>query len=681
MFQVRPSLPSTPFAAILAIDFETYYDSEYTLKKLATSAYVRDQRFKAYGASVRLITPGAPSETDWVRADELPEFLGSIDWSVTAQLSHHTAFDGLIMSHHYGVIPSYYLDTMSMARGLHDHSIGAGLDEVAVYYGQKGKTRGALESIMGVRDLSLEQEIQLAAYAINDTDEMVSIFEKMIVRYPEDELNLIHALINMFCNPVLEVDQALAREELIQEIIHRETILEQVSELIVEGGYYEMIHEALQDAKPYKTELGKLKGAQRAREKRADIPRLEKVQSILSSNTMFPMLISALGEEVAYKDGKKGPIPAIAKDDLQFRRLLVSDVSHVAEVCEARLNVKSTIGETRAARLIEHSLPRLPIMLNYNKAHTMRMSGGDKLNPQNFPAARKGNPARLRRAIRAPRGHVIGVADSSQIEDRKNCWLAGQGNILELYRNKEDVYCYQAEELYDVPHGTYNKHDNEAERGQGKVARLGLGYGCGHKKYRLINQVGAFGPPQPKFSEAQAMRDVDRYRSSNQHIVQLWNWLGYEVLPMMLRGDELLWTPPFSDKPLLRFHGEGVDMPNGLTLWYPDLDAEVNHYTGRIGDFTYKGGKNGGRKKIYGGLFTENLVQCLARIVVGEQLLQIAEFAHIVMMTHDENIFLLPRKGADEKMQDALDIMSTPPSWAPTLPVAAEGGFAENYSK
>jgi len=684
MFQILPSLPATIPTKILGLDFETYYDSEYTLTKLATSAYIRDPRFEAYGVGVRLFdTTNFQAETTWIDRSDINSYLSSIDWSTTALLAHNTAFDGLILSHHYGHIPAYYLDTMSMARGLHDHSIGAGLEDIATFYGVGHKVAGTLEEIKGVRyeDLTKEQYVKLAAYCINDVDLMWEIFFAMRDKIPHDEMNLIHLTINMFTNPVLEVNQELAQEELDYERNRREEILESVRHLIIDEGYYELIHEAIQDEKPYKTETGKLKGAELARRKRDTIPVLEKVQSLLSSNKTFPMLISALGETVAYKPGKKKDIPAIAKNDLEFQRLCASNTPYVAEVCEARLNVKSTIGESRAQRLIEHAIPRLPILLNYAKAHTLRWSGGDKLNPQNFPAARKGNPARLRRAICAPKGYVLVVADSSQIEDRMNCWMAGQDDILDLYRTGGDPYLYTAEELYGVKHGTYNKEEHNAERGQGKVARLGLGYGCGVDKYRLINQIGAFGPPQPDFSLAQAIRDVNKYRQSNSAIKGLWGFFGYQMLPAMMEGQEYAWTPPYAEEPLLVFHPEGVDLPNGLMLHYPELQAQRNPYTGHYSDFTYKAGKHGGRTKIYGGLFDENIDQCLSRIVVGEQMLRIAEKYRIVMMTHDEIIFLAPIAEAEKALEFAIEVMSTPPAWAPTLPVAAEGGWAKEYSK
>src|SRR3974390_1427286 len=99
------------------LDFETYFDKDYTLQKLTTEAYVRDPRFEALGlAAVR------GDEQHWIAHPDIATFLNSINWNATGVLMHHAQFDGLILAHHYGIRPRFFLDTLSMARaklGLH----------------------------------------------------------------------------------------------------------------------------------------------------------------------------------------------------------------------------------------------------------------------------------------------------------------------------------------------------------------------------------------------------------------------------------------------------------------------------------------------------------------------------------------------------------------------------------
>ena len=41
---------------VITLDFETYFDSDYTLRKLSTSEYIRDDRFKAQCVGIKMGT-------------------------------------------------------------------------------------------------------------------------------------------------------------------------------------------------------------------------------------------------------------------------------------------------------------------------------------------------------------------------------------------------------------------------------------------------------------------------------------------------------------------------------------------------------------------------------------------------------------------------------------------------
>jgi len=82
---------------------------------------------------------------------------------------------------------------------------------------------------------------------------------------------------------------------------------------------------------------------------------------------------------------------------------------------------------------------------------------------------------------------------------------------------------------------------------------------------------------------------------------------------------------------------------------------------------------------IWGGAFTENIVQALARIIVGEQMLRISERFRVVLTVHDAAVVVVP----DSELESALDYvtlcMSTPPDWANGLPVACEAKYGKTY--
>ena len=118
---------------IITLDFETFFSDDYTLSKMTTEAYIRDPRFEAHGVGVRL--PNGNSY--WWDSHEL---IGcDIEWTNVAVLCHHAAFDGLILSHHYGIKPARWLDTYSMAAYLFPNAPKS-LEALAARFGLNPKT-------------------------------------------------------------------------------------------------------------------------------------------------------------------------------------------------------------------------------------------------------------------------------------------------------------------------------------------------------------------------------------------------------------------------------------------------------------------------------------------------------------------------------------------------------------
>ena len=207
---------------------------------------------------------------------------------------------------------------------------------------------------------------------------------------------------------------------------------------------------------------------------------------------------------------------------------------------------------------------------------------------------------------------------------------------------------------------------------------LALGFG---------GAAGAFGSMAKNYGvilpDSEVNGIVRNWRRNNPEIVQLWADLGTVLMMMFMRRK--------GDFDVLQFEGDRnggrVLMPNGLYLKYPNLTGVINANRERLDDayFTYKGIK----KYIYGGSFSENLVQSLARIVIGEQYLAVErnkdfrrmKTHRLVMTTHDEGCFVVHRSIAKEMEQLVIEKFSTPPTWWPDLPVACDGGYALNYSK
>jgi len=640
------------YQRIVALDFETYYSTAYSLRSahLSTSSYIRHPEFKTHCLGLKL---AADEPARWYVGDAIKFALHAIDWKTTALLAHHAAFDGLILRHHYNIVPAYYLDTLSMARALHSNAIGAGLDEVAGFYKIGHKTPHVLERMRGVREPAEAQLTELAVYCAQDVDLCYGIYQRMLDGFPPDELDLIDMTVRMFADPILELDLPRLKQELEREQVEKARRIE-------------------------------LSGVS--------------LTTLSSSEKFAHELICSGVPEPPQKISKttKKRIWAFSKTDLEFLDLRGHPSERVRNLVDGRLAAKSTLTESRAKRLIDTGRAggRLPVYLSYFGAHTGRWSGrGDKVNLQNLPRPafeRDGTyiypSGELRRSIRAPAGHVLVVVDSAQIEARFLAWLADDEEMLALFTAKQDVYKHMAAKIYHCTPGDITKE----QRFVGKVATLGLGYGMGKDRFKLTLALGNMGPPV-FVSDDQAQHVVNTYRSARLPVTRLWRQLESVLYSMTRDRDGTLKA--------LRWEGgkRRVHLPNGTYLQYPYLELRNEQY--RYYDYKalirIKFSKSGEDeedlgKYLHGGVFTENIVQALARIAIGEQMLEIASqlteigdgfYRRIVTMTHDEIVVCVPEGEAERTQALMMNVMRAPPLWAADVPLDAEGSYAEIYAK
>ncbi len=602
---------------IIGIDFETYYDAEYSLtaRGMSMTEYIRSSKFQAHGIA---ILAEDWSEPKWY--DRPAEGLNQFDWPQHKLLAHNAAFDGLIASHHFGIIPQGYVDTLSMARPLVGHLVGVSLDAVSKYFGGDGKVEGSLLNTKGKRTLTRAERAALAFYSCKDISETWMIYKKLLPLLTDEEMQLIDLTVRMYADPRIVVDRSLVRKALTEEI---QTKKDRV----------ELAHEILGD------EATKILGS---------APKF--AAALIDQGIEVPLKISPRTGKKAY---------AFAKSDLEFQELRDSENKEVAALVEARLAIKSTIGETRATRLLSHSEnASLPVALNYAKAQTTRWTGGDKMNLQNFK--RKGL---LRKSLMAPEGQTLIVVDSSQVEARQLLWLAGQWDSLEEFVTG-DPYCLLAEGVYGR---TITKKDDPEERFLGKVGTLGLGFGMAAPRYQHTLAAGIMGPPM-KIDLNTASSVVQLYREKNQKVVALWGIFNRALSSMLFRNSSVM------KDGLLRFEKDRIWFREGLGLHYQDLQYNEN-------GFSYRQTPRETRTKIYGAKLVENVVQFLARNVVATQMLEIAKKYRVVMMTHDEVVFLAQAEEAEEALAFGLEQFRIAPDWCKDLPLDAEGSYGRRYEK
>ena len=587
----------------LVLDFETYYDDQYSLKKLHTLEYVRDERFQVHGVALKL----EHLDTIWLPEAAIPSYLDSLPDNIEL-VCQNAYFDALILFHHYQYVPAVYRDTLSMARALLIHSLEHGLDYLCKLLRIGAKLPEVLNLTKGLRILPADIARQLGEYAINDVDLTAELYDRLLPGLPEDELALIDLTIRWGSQPVLQVD--------LPRIL-----------------------------KAYRSAMYK-------RKKR--IKQSGTTLSILASQQQFRRHLEDLNIEIPLKKNKKGEdIPAFGKDDLGFRQMIADHPEHKA-LFDGRLAAKSTLETTRIRRIYKiGSCGTLPMPLKYYGAHTGRWSGMDGLNPQNF--TRK---SELRKSIIAPPGWVILVSDLKQIEARLNMWFCGELAWLAVFAAGKDIYTATAAAHFSIDYEDVSPD----QRFFGKTLELGLGYNMGWKKFRTQSALkGIF------LSEEEAYRAVVAYRNLHPQLRNMWRALTLKLSSMYQKD----YT--HQDGPICFVH-EGILLPNGMRLDYSGLAPTED------GDWYY--GLNGKYKKIYGGAMLENIIQALARIIIGDHLLAIeAAGIRTVSSTHDEVLALVREAEADAAVQTVTEIMSTPPSWAPDLPLAVDIGYAREYSK
>ena len=620
---------------IVTIDFETYYDKDYSLSKMTTEQYVRSNLFEVIGVGIKVNN----YPTDWYSGDNVGKFLNSLDYTDKAILCHNTAFDGAILSWHFGIKPKLWLDTLSMARPLHQMTVGGSLKALATYYGLGQKGEEVLNALGKRKSAFTPDEMaRYGEYCKNDVELTYNLFKKLSKGFPTSELMVIDQTLRMYTEPSIELDRELLEQ-------HLEEVKTRKRTLITDMGLTGISDEA--------------------------------ITKTLMSNQIFAKYLTNLGVEpptkVSARTGKE--TFAFGKTDKAFIELLEHPNEKVQVAVAARLGVKSTLEETRTENLIGVSeRGRLPIMLNYYGAHTGRFSGGDKLNLQNLPA--RGNNT-IRRALKAPNGQVLVACDSSQIEARMVAWVAEQHDLVGAFAEGRDVYSEFASEVY----GRKVTKADKIERFVGKTCILGLGYGMGAEKFRRTLEIGQ-GGISVKIELAEAERIVRLYRQKNHKIVALWQKCGSALGGIVSRQTG-------SIAKMLTYDEQGIRLPNGLYIRYPALRANGSNYeyigdartyrkavtdrvmSGQVSDISWT--------KIYGGKVTENIIQAMARIVVSEQMTAVGRHYHVAFQVHDEIIITAPADRATEAEQHLVTLMSTAPSWCADLPVACEAGHAENY--
>jgi DNA polymerase len=601
---------------IIVCDFETFYDRGFSLSKITTEEYIRDDLFETIGVAVKV----DDGETKWFSGPkaQTKQWLDQFPWDEAIAVAHNAAFDMAILNWQFDIRPKRIVDTLSMLRAIDGPDAGNSLAKAAERYGLGIKGTEVINALGKRRlDFTPEELARYGDYCINDTELTYELFQRIAVGFPAVEFKLIDLTIRMFTEPSLVLDKTVLTDHLADVQAKKEALMSKLN-----------YDKAELMSNPKLAELLEFHG-------------------VIAPTKISP----ATGKETH----------AFAKNDEEFKALLEHENPQVQAIVAARLGVKSTLEETRTERFIKIAeRGTLPVPLRYYAAHTGRWGGDDKVNLQNLP-----RKSPLKKAMRAPEGYVFIDCDSSQIEARTLAWLAGQDDLVDAFDAGEDVYKIMASSIYGVPVDEVT----DPQRFVGKTTILGAGYGMGPAKFQA--QLKTFGVTMEL---EECKRIIRVYRETYPMIPKLWRQTG-DALEAMANNQ----TAPIGLSGVLEVRGaDGIKLPNGLSLKYPNMRYILREGKSEM-VYDQKKGRAVIPTRIYGGKAVENICQALARIVIGEQMLMVARKLRVVMTVHDAVGAIAPEAEADKAREFVEACMRIRPKWAQGLPLNCESKIGASY--
>ena len=645
------------------IDFESFWSTTHTLTRMSPTEYVQHPDTEIISVAIRV---GDEPTYVLFGEDVIREHLQDMDWSDKIAIGHNmSGFDAMILRWRFGINPKMYGCTAAMARSQYSKTgvsvggkflTGVSLKKLAaeLKIGAKLDLEATNTKGKHLCDFSEDELAQMKEYNKVDTDLCAELFKKLAKGFPKSELLQIDMTTRMLVEPKFELD-------------------------------YGMVNKALEDVKADKRQslvelaekLGLDTAHQVAEKMGLDQPDLEEdVRSMLASAAKFGQLLNDLGVETPMKKSPTNPAkmtPALAKTDDDFIKLQDHPNPLVAAAARARLEVKSTLLETRLQAFVKAADAcggRIPVPLKYAGADTTGRWSGEQYNMQNLPRINPKSPKpsdALRNSLRAPKKHKVVVADLSGIELRVNHFLWKVKQSMDLYSTdaKADLYKSFAAARYGIDESEVTKD----QRQLAKIAQLGLGFGAGAPTFRKVAKLmGGL-----DLSEAESLEVVTAWRDTYHDIVKGWKSF-QSSLPNIQQGIETAidpWGLCVTEK-------HAVRLPSGRKIYYPGLTKEVDN--GKS-EWWYGSGRS--RARIYAGKGVENLVQALARDVIAEHAMTMFKRTGYrpSLAVHDELVYIVPETVAHDALDELQGIMRKGVSWWPELITWSAGDVGDTYGE
>ena len=280
----------------------------------------------------------------------------------------------------------------------------------------------------------------------------------------------------------------------------------------------------------------------------------------------------------------------------------------------------------------------------------------------------------IRTAFIPSDNHRFIVSDFSAIEARVIAWLSGESWRMEVFKTHGKIYEASAAQMFKVPLESIGK--GNPLRQKGKVAELALGY---QGAAGALIQMGAL---KMGLKEEELPELVKQWRAANTKITKFWSDVEDAVVDAISNRTtvELQYNMKIIYQPGILF----IQLPSGRRIAYvkPKLE-DHDRFKGQL-KITYEGmdqtTNTWVKMDTYGGKLVENIVQATARDCLRDAMLNVAAAGYkIAFHVHDEVILDVPL--GEGSLDDVAAIMGRNLSWAPDLPLRADGYECNYYMK
>ncbi len=663
---------------VLIIDFETFFDADYSLTKMSTIEYICDNRFDFTGCGFNILNwEHHYSEEAYFIAKPLNDYIKTLQELFGKNLEQVTVvaknckFDITILAVKFGIIPPFIIDIDDLLRH-YDSRMSHRMKDVTKLFGLKPKGKTVQFKGLHYEDMSSTQREALAEYGKGDIKIEKDLFEILLplLSNPSVELPVARHTLGLYLTPRFAFDfkkadflTASMTVEMMDASDGTECTNKELSGSI---SFVKLLQDALPEGETVPTKLGK----------------------------PTKNMITLLGQ---------GRIPAFAKDDTGFQDMFIHPDEKVRKLCKARqaikswpLHIKRVRNMANQAR-VSGGLLRVP--LHYYGAHTGRWSGGEKINLQNLGGrGRAGSGTHplisaMRSLMGTPDGYTLGITDSAQIEARMLAWFADQKDLVDGFSRSEDIYSAFATELFQTEVRKAKENDPPdvskvltIKRGFGKDAILGCGYGMGAKKF---------------YERCLANEDLRPLFDSGEYIFAFIERLvkTYRVNYCMIPG---FWTDvekafkfvtkwPHEHAQVSKVYDEN-DNAAGFRLFFYNKKGTVHLRLPSGRELTYrhcgiKQTTKGSEIRwqhghLWGGSITENIVQAAARDLLAYWILEMEKHRHhIIHHSHDETVAIVPEANATDDLRSMVEIMCNGPDWARGLPLGVDDCLSKVYKK